>query len=178
MRHEDNQQVILLREVGKTVEGLADILRLVLPSLFVLQPVVRVDDQSLDTFAAHEGLRLVEYGLQSEVVVGADEVEIRFEVFLDLTVFPVGEVLFVEVLARELLDELRGMVCERGVLRTEVGEAPAVAHVQPLGNLVDELRFAASWYARHHAKTFGLETTQTVEILVADGDSLLHPVLK
>ena len=146
--------------------------------MLVLQTVVRVNHESFYTLASYEELCLFENGFKPEIIVRADEEEVLFEVFLYLSVFPVAEVLLVELLSRELFYQLRGVIGERSVLGAEISETPTVTHIQAFGYFVDELRLTAAWNTCHDTEAFGLERTQAVEVVVPDCNTFLHTELK
>ena len=154
VRHKDYQHVVQLCEVCQLVEQPGYVLRFVLTLALVFKPVVRVNNKSLYATPPDEELRPFKYRVKPVIVVWSDKEEVRFEVFLDLFVLPESEVLLVELLACELLYQLRGVVGEWCVFRAEISETPTVPHIQTLGYLVDELRLSAARYACNDTEAF------------------------
>lgn len=70
------------------------------------------------------------------------------------------------------------MVFERGVLRAEIREFPPVAHVEPLGDLVNELRLTRARNTRHDTDALRLKRNKAVKVFKPYRCAFLHTVFK
>ena len=85
--HQDNQQVVALREVCQLIEQLANVLCFIPCSLFAFKSVVRVYHEGFNATPPHEVFGFFENIIYSVVIRRGDEVKVLLDMLLHLLIF-------------------------------------------------------------------------------------------
>ena len=182
MGHQDEEHAVLGGKAHHAVQAVADELQLRHGGLLLvrLQTVQRVDDHDAHTPSGHQLAGTLQHLVQRVAVVGwQDVVHI-------LRTPPLGRAVEVgrhassalELVPRQLLDELAQVVLDGHILGREVGRPPSVAQAEAQHQFVEELTLSVTRPSGDDHEASRLEGTQPVQVEQSHLRTALHPVLE